>query len=91
MEYVSLSQHLIPIGLDFFRISIENFIRGQQVQVTVQRDGVVPRNECRTKGPDFIQRCKAFKIRNPALEGREQAFDEGIVVADMGPLRVTRT
>ena len=80
---MSPRQDLIPLGLDKFSLAVKYLIRGQQIQGAMPMAGVVPRYEPRTECPRFIQRTEAFRIRYPALEGREQAFDKGIVVADM--------
>ena len=76
-------QDLIPVGLDPFCEAIEDLIGGQQIQGAMPMAGVVPGYKPGTEGPRFVQRPKAFRIRKTALEGREQAFDKGIVVADM--------
>jgi hypothetical protein len=80
---MGLRQYFIPMGLDLCGSAVEDLIGSQQIQGAMPVAGVVPRYEPRTKSPGFIQRSKAFRIRNPALEGREQAFDKGVVVADM--------
>src|SRR5438445_4304693 len=80
---MGLRQHLIPLGLDSLRLIVEYLVRSQRVEGAMPMAGVVPRYKPRTERPRFIQRAEAFRIRDPALECREQAFDKGIVVADM--------
>jgi hypothetical protein len=71
------------MGLDLFGLAIKDFIRSQRIQGAMPMDCVVPRYKPCTEGPCFIERTKAFWVRYPAFEGRKQALNKGVIIADM--------
>ena len=76
---MGLRQHNVPMGLDTLRLAREHLLRGQGVQAAMPMAGVMPGNELSAKSPGLIERSKAFRIRHATLEGRKQAFNEGVI------------
>jgi len=74
----------VAFGLDFRPLPLVHLVRRQVVQSAMHMLPVVPGHESVHIGSGLVQGAEVLRERRSPLEGRKQAFDEGVVVADMG-------
>jgi len=77
-------QDCIAFGLDLGPLPLVHLVGRQVVQSAVHVVPVVPGHQGVHVGFCLVQGVGVIGERCPPLEGCKQAFDEGVVVADMG-------
>ncbi len=83
-QSASPCQNGIASVLDFRAFPPVHLVGSEVVQSAVHVLAVVPSHESVDIGSGLLQRAEVLGERCSALEGRKQALDESIVVADMG-------
>lgn len=75
----------VAFGLDYRSRPLVHLVGSEVVQLAVHVLSVVPGHEGVHVGSGLLDVPEVLRKRRPPLEGREQALDEGVVVADVGP------
>lgn len=83
-QRASPSQDVVASSLDFCPLPLVHLVGREVVELAVHVPFIVPPHEGVHVGSGLMDVPEVLRERSPPLEGREQAFDEGVVVADVG-------
>ena len=84
MLFVGSQQHVFTICNDPGCPSVMDIPRGEKTQPRMVVPGIVPGEECLTKGPGILNGTEPFGEVGSVLHGLELSFRIGIVIADRG-------
>jgi hypothetical protein len=77
----------VAYGLDFRYLPLVHLVGREEVRLDMHVLSIVPAHEGVHVGSSLLRGSEILGERRPSLEGREQGFDEGVVVAYVSAAR----